>query len=87
MSTELRDSRKEKDEAWELYREIPHWMYVHELQELLKKLDPNDALVPNAVANLAILRGDGEDAFIGFIDFGDNNVELIEDDGEDEEEN
>jgi hypothetical protein len=51
-----------------------------ELRRLLDEVDdrtPGVRLVVNAVGNLALLDGD---TFVGFIDFGDKSVTVINDD-------
>lgn len=45
----------------------PHEMTVAELQGLLTQLRDDDVVVPNAVANLAVVR---KGAFFGYVDFG-----------------
>ena len=78
---EKRSSKDEKaDEAPGMGR-IAHWLFVHELQDILAKLDPNDIVIPNGVENLSITR---EDEYIGYIDFCFGDLEM-NNEGEGEE--
>lgn len=53
---------------------IEHWMFVHELIELLSHLNQNDWITPNLVNNLTIERD--EVGYIGYINFGSNCIDF-----------
>ncbi len=62
------------------YGDIRHEITVARLHELLGELHADDLLVPNAVGNLAIVRGG---VYVGFVDLlvDRSHVELSDDDG------
>ena len=55
-------------------RNFPHWMFVHELRDLLNQLEPDDWLTPNTVNNLCIGRGDNYN--IGIVNFHRTGIEF-----------
>jgi len=69
-------SLPEKHESFEQHAIVEHWMFVSELIELLNQLNPEDWITPNNVHNLSISReGQG---YIGYIDFANNTVDIME---------
>jgi hypothetical protein len=63
--------------SWDEKREgegLQHWMFTHELLELLQQLEPDDWLTPNTVGNLMIGRGDINS--IGIINFHNTDIEF-----------
>lgn len=50
---------------------LPHWIYVHELIELLSKVDANVAVSCNTVGNLML---EDDKGYIGYIDLLWNKI-------------
>ncbi len=46
------------------------WLTVAQMKEILSQLDDEDALFPNRVGNLSVIR-DSERRMIGYIDFNE----------------
>lgn len=74
----------QKQLEWEKYGyPAMRWMYVHELQKLLLKLDSKYRLYPNQMGNIAVYTADGEgvdaklSGLLAVIEFTHNTIELF----------
>jgi len=68
----LPDSRNEKQKSYEQNNRVEHWLFVHELIEMLKTFKTDDWVEPNQVGNLVIKRSDVDGFWV--IDFAFNEI-------------